>query len=277
MQEQNFIDLLEETVKRNIGEGHYPIRWRLANSSVDLNWLRIIWECIVNDFPQKLDRFQDLPLIPEKINKNEYQLHALRENMLIGHVSENILICLDMLSIKVLKDVPKCISMHFQLNCFIPHVSVSNVYSAIQLIGQKSNWREIVQRFNNNSTANQKNEFLHFLCRERPTIGPNVIQILQTLRLFDTQRNYVCIRENGNLLTKDLPMSYPTEVIQTIDRDIIYFAEKLGAHKLQDSEIFSNILRSVLSGYTYNEQQVQNIMKYIMENKIYEMNCSLYI
>ncbi|XP_052698442.1 sacsin-like [Crassostrea angulata] len=275
LQEQSFVNLLEATIKRNIGGGQYPIEWRLAYSNVDFNWLRMVWECIVNDFTQKLERFQDLPLIPEKINVNEYQLHALRENMLIGRVSENISNCLDMLSIKVLGDVPRYISVHPQLNRFIPHVSVLNVYSAIQLIGQKSNWREIVQWFNNNSTANQKNEFLHFLCMERPTIGQNVIQILQTLKLFATQTKYVCIRENGNLLTKKLPMSYPTEVIQTLDRDIIYFAEKLGAHKLQDSDIFSNILTSVLSGYTYNEQQVRNIMKYIMENKIYELNYNL--
>uniref|UniRef100_A0A8W8HXQ4 Sacsin n=1 Tax=Magallana gigas TaxID=29159 RepID=A0A8W8HXQ4_MAGGI len=275
LQEQHFIDLLKETIQRNIGAEQFPIKWTLPNSDVDINWLRMVWECIVNECPQKLDRFKDLPLIPEKINENEYQLHALRENMLIGHVSENISNCLDMLSIKVLGDVPQYILVHPQLNRFVPDLSVVNVYSAIHLVSQMSNWGEIVKGFNNNSTDQQKNEFLQFLCKERPTISPCLLQILQTLKLFTTKTEHVCITENGNLLTKDLPIPYPCEIIQTLDKDIIYFAEKLGAHKLQDTEIYLNVLKSILSGNTYNEQQVQKIMKYILDNKVYELDDTL--
>lgn len=78
------------------------------------------------------------------------------------------------------------------------------------------------------------------------------------------------------MLTKNIPISYPTKIIQTLNKNIIYFTKKLNTHKLQNSNIFSNILTSILNKYTYNKQQIQNIIKYIIKNKIYKLNYNLH-
>lgn len=65
---------------------------------------------------------------------------------------------------------------------------------------------------------------------------------------------YVCIKENGNLLIKDLFILYFCEIIQILDKDIIYFVEKFGVYKLQDIEIYLNVFKSILSGNIYKEQ-----------------------
>lgn len=274
LQEQSFIHLFKETVQKNIGYGQCPIRWKLSDSSVE--WLRMVWECIVKEFSQKLEVFQDLPLIPEKINENEYQMHALKENILVGNISENISTCLDMLSIKVLGSFPKYISVHPQLDHFIPAVSVMNVVNAIALLGQKSSWEDIVSQFNNQCTADQKTDFLQFISKERQRMGTFSVQVLKSLKIFATQQQFVSIRDNGNLLTKDLPVFYPSEVVKTSDKKVIYFAKELGAHELQDAEIFSNVLTCVLKGNVYNKKETQDVMKYTIEKKIYNMNGTMF-
>lgn len=276
LQEHTFIHLIKETVQKKIGRGKYPIRWKVSNSCVDFKWLRMVWKCIVNEFSQKLDRFQDLPLIPEKVDENEYQMHAMRENIMVGSVSKNISICLDMLSIKVLRDLPKYISLHPQLNNFIPAVSLTNVVNAINLLGQISSWEESVELFNNQSTEDQKIDFLQFISKESSTFGTSSLEVLKSLKLFATQERFVSIRENKKLLTRDLPVLYPSEIIKTSDKQIIYFATELGAHELQDTEIFSCVLGCILNGNLYNKKQIQDVMKYIIENKIYNISDNMF-
>lgn len=275
MQEQSFILLLKETIQKNISGDQYPIYWNISNSSLDFNWLRKVWKCIVQEFPLKLHIFQDLPLIPEKLHDKEYQLHALREDMMIGNVSENISKCLDMFCIKVLKNVPDFILDHPNLNHFVPDVSIMNVDNAIGLLAQKFTLINYIQHFNSQSSPDQKNEFLYFLCKDRHNFGTDSLKVLQMMEVFSTSQGFGSIIENKNLLTREIPVPYPSEVIQTLESNIIHFAKQLGAYELRDTEIFSNVLKSVLDK-KYNTEQVNNIMKFIIENKIYELDETLY-
>eukprot|EP00105_Crassostrea_gigas_P042862 XP_019927010.1 PREDICTED: sacsin-like [Crassostrea gigas] len=275
LQEQSFILLLKETIQKNISGDQYPIYWNISNSSLDFNWLRKVWKCIVQEFPLKLHRFQDLPLIPEKLHDKEYQLHALREDMMIGNVSENISKCLDMFCIKVLKNVPDFILDHPNLNHFVPDVSIMNVDNAIGLLAQKSTLINFIQHFNSQSSPDQKNELLYFLCKDRHNFGTDSLKVLQMMEVFSTSQGFVSIIENKNLLTREIPVPYPSEVIQTLESNIIHFAKQLGAYELRDTEIFSNVLKSVLDK-KFNTEQVNNIMKFIIENKIYELDETLY-
>lgn len=60
-------------------------------------------------------------------------MYVLREDMMIGNVLENILKCLDMFCIKVLKNVLDFILDYFNLNYFVFDVFIMNVDNVIGL------------------------------------------------------------------------------------------------------------------------------------------------
>lgn len=76
-------------------------------------------------------------------------MYVMRENIMVGSVFKNILICLDMFFIKVLRDLLKYILLYFQLNNFIFVVFLINVVNVINLLGQIFSWEESVELFNN--------------------------------------------------------------------------------------------------------------------------------
>lgn len=94
LNDHDFIELLKKTIGKNIGEGQCPITWNLSRSSLNFDWLERIWKFLAEVFQKDLERFQYLPLIPEKRSENEILMHALTENLLVGHLSENIALCL---------------------------------------------------------------------------------------------------------------------------------------------------------------------------------------
>ena len=276
LNDHDFIELLKKTIGKHIGEGQCPITWNLSRSSLNFDWLERIWKFLAEVFQKDLERFQYLPLIPEKRSENEILMHALTENLLVGHLSENIALCLKRLSIKVLSVLPKFIMHHSQLKRFIPEATVTNTINAINAIGWLPDWKEKVMDFNNNSTADQKEEFLRFLCKERRNFEDSAKHVYQSLKLFQIEGNFVNIMENCEILSKNIPVPYPSGVIHTREKNIIHFATQLGAKELKDVEIFSKILMSLLNTNFYSKAQMLEIMKFVIGEKIYTLNNNLF-
>ncbi|XP_078314810.1 sacsin-like [Crassostrea virginica] len=276
LNDHDFIELLKKTIGKNIGEGQCPITWNLSKSSLNFDWLERIWKFLAEMFQKDLERFQYLPLIPEKRSENEILMHALTENLLVGHLSENIALCLKRLSIKVLSVLPKFIMHHSQLKRFIPEATVTNTINAINAIGWLPDWKGKVMDFNNNSTADQKEEFLGFLCKERRNFEDSAKHVYQSLKLFQIEGNFVNIMENCEILSKNIPVPYPSGVIHTREKNIIHFATQLGAKELKDVEIFSTILTSLLNTSFYSNAQRLEIMKFVIGEKIYTLNDNIF-
>nr|XP_022329303.1 sacsin-like [Crassostrea virginica]XP_022329305.1 sacsin-like [Crassostrea virginica]XP_022329306.1 sacsin-like [Crassostrea virginica] len=277
LNDHDFIDLLKKTVGKNIGEGQCPITWNLSRSSLNFDWLERIWKFLAENFQNDLERFQYLPLIPEERSENEILMHALTENLLVGHLSENIALCLKRLSIKVLSVLPKFIMHHSQLKCFIPEATVTNTINAINAVRGLPDLKEKVMDFNNNSTGDQKEEFLRFLCKERRNFEDSPAKhVYKSLKLFQIEGNFVNIMENCEILSKNIPVPYPSGVIHIREKNIIHFATQLGAKELKDVEIFSKILTSLLDTSFYSNAEMLEIMKFVIGEKIYTLNDNLF-
>ncbi|XP_078314515.1 LOW QUALITY PROTEIN: sacsin-like [Crassostrea virginica] len=269
---RNLIELLKKSVGKNIGEGRCPMTWNLTRCSVNLDWIEMVWKVLAEKFPKDLERFQNLPLIPEDWSGNEIVMHALTENLLIGSLPENIALCLKKLSIVILRELPEIIIHHPQLKNFIHEATVKNTINAINVIGNMSDWEEKVAEFNNHSSKEQKETFLGFICSERRNLGNCKKDLYKSLKLFQMEGEFVDLMENRQILSKDIPVPYPLGVIHTSNENIIHFATQLGASELNDVAIFTEILNCLLNSKYYNKMQMMEIMDFVIEEKIYNLS-----
>ncbi|XP_056020383.1 sacsin-like isoform X2 [Ostrea edulis] len=275
LNEANFIDLLKRTIHKNIRDGPYPIRWKISGSDLDLKWLERVWEFIVDKFPSKLDIVSHLPLIPEMVESDVYQMHMLNENLMFGQMSKNISICLKLLSVIVLGSLPDFVCQHSQLHKFIPDTSAVSILNIIDKVGRMQNWKEKVEQFNQNTTVEQKAEFLHFFSRERQPLSESAKNVLKNLKMFETRKGYVSISQNNRVLPQSLPVPYPSDVILSTDKNTIHFAKQLGAQALGEADIFKEILLSILDEKFYSQEEMLKVMKFIVEKKIYNTSNEL--
>ena len=275
LDDRNLIELLKKSVGKNIGEGQCPMTWNLTKCSVNLDWIEMVWKVLAEKFPKDLEIFQNLPLIPEDWSGNEILMHALTENLLIGSLPENIALCLRKLSIVVLRDLPEIIIHHPQLKHFIHEATVKNTINAINVVGNMSNWEEKVAEFNNHSSQEQKEAFLGFLCSERQNLENFKKNVYKPLKLFQMEGEFVDLMEDRQILSKDIPVPYPSGVIHTSNENLIHFATHLGASELNEVAIFTEILNSLLNSKFYNEMQMMQIMDFVIEKKIYNLRDNL--
>ncbi|XP_048734804.2 sacsin-like [Ostrea edulis] len=275
LHETNFIELLKRTIHTNIGDGPCPVTWTISNSNLDYKWLERVWGLIVDKLPNKLNIVSHLPLIPERRGSDTYHLHILDGTLMLGKLSKNISICLKLLSINVLGTLPEFVLHHSQLHKFIPDTSPVNIINVINRVGQMHGWKEWVAHFNRSASVDLKTEFLQFLSRNRQQLRVFSIQVLKNLAIFRTQTGCVSITQNQRILSQNLPVPYPSSVILTTETDVIYFAKQLGGYVLGETDIFKEILQSTLDQTFYNENDMQTVMDFIIENKIYNRNNEL--
>ncbi|XP_062614458.1 sacsin-like isoform X2 [Saccostrea cucullata] len=265
-----FVNLLGQTIKKNIGDGPNPRKWIIPTSSLDNNWLQKVWKSIFTKFPNTLDHVSQLPIIPKKVSHTEIQMFALTDNLIQGGLSENMTICLGCLSVIVLESLPEYILQDFQIQKFVKDSSALGVFSAIEKVGQRSDLSTRIEEFNRKVTQEQKTEFLEFFSRERQTITEFSRRALKKLKLFKSQEGFVSIHQNQRILTMNLPVSFPSDVIVTSNADEIHFAKQLGGRKLDEKEIFQEILLSIIKKKIYSQEEVNSVMEFIIEKKIYK-------
>ncbi|XP_061172842.1 sacsin-like [Saccostrea echinata] len=275
MHERNFIDLLKQTIQKNISDSPCPIKWTISKSNINYEWLEKVWNVIVKAFPNNLGKVSHLPLIPERVDGNDYRMHSLKENLVQGQLSKNIVICLELLSIKVLESLPEFVLQHPQLYKFIPSTSKAVLINAIDTVGQMYNWTENVGKFNENATADQRKEFLQYFSRGYPPLNECSQRVLQNLNLFETVKGYVSIIQNQRILSQNLPVRYPSDVILTRNAEIISFAKELGARELRELDVFKEILHNVLDTNFYSHEELLQVMKFVIEKKVYNKSDEL--
>ncbi|XP_062614456.1 sacsin-like isoform X1 [Saccostrea cucullata] len=272
MHERNFIDLLKQTIQKNIGDSPYPIKWTISKSNLNYEWLENVWNYVVRVFPNNLGIVSHLPLIPEEIQGTEYRLHSLSEHLIQGQLSKNITMCLELLSIKVLDSLPEFVLQHPQLYKFLPGSSIAILINAIDTVGRMYNWTEKVEQFNENTTEDQKKEFLRYFSTGYQPLSECAKRVFQNVKLFKTEKGYVSIVQNQRILSQNLPVRYPSDVILTSDAEIISFAKELGARELGDLQVYKEILQCVLDNIFYSPEEQLQVMKFVIEKKVYNRN-----